>query len=47
MTLTESLLLRRLYETEQQLQERNFAKDHSFEEWLQVVTLEVADCNDV
>lgn len=27
-------LLRRLYDTERRLQERNFAKDHSFEEWL-------------
>ena len=27
------LLLRRLYDTERQLKERNFAKSHSFSEW--------------
>lgn len=33
--LTNVLLLWRLYETERQLPNRNFAKDHSFEEWVQ------------
>lgn len=28
------LLLRQLYETEKRLDERNFAKGHSFEEWV-------------
>ena len=28
-------LLRRLYDTERRLDERNFAKGHSFEEWLE------------
>jgi len=27
------LLYRRLYETERKLPNRNFAKDHSYEEW--------------
>lgn len=27
-------LLRRIYELERGLPERNYAKDHSFEEWL-------------
>lgn len=27
-------LLKELYETERQLPNRNYAKDHSFEEWL-------------
>lgn len=32
---TERVLLRRIYDTERQLPNRNFAKDHSFEEWLE------------
>lgn len=28
-------LLRELYETQRELPNRNFARDHSFEEWLQ------------
>jgi hypothetical protein len=31
--LVVELLLRRLYETERKLPNRNFAKGHSFEEW--------------
>jgi len=32
---TERQLLRRIYDLERQLLERNFAKGHSFEEWLE------------
>lgn len=28
-------LLKEIYEAERQLPERNFAKDHSFEEWIE------------
>lgn len=34
MTPMEAILLRRIYDTERQLLERNFAKGHSFEEWV-------------
>lgn len=34
LTLTESLMLRRLYEAERAAPNRNYAKDHSFEAWL-------------
>lgn len=34
MTLCETVLARRLYDLERQSRERNYAKDHSFEEWL-------------
>jgi hypothetical protein len=34
-TLTVELLLRRLYETERRLDERNSAKGHSYGEWKQ------------
>lgn len=33
MTNQCELLLRRLYDTERRLPERNYAKDHSFDEW--------------
>ena len=35
MTVTESLLMRRLYDLERQQPERTYARDHSFEEWLE------------
>lgn len=35
MTFTETLAARRVYELECALPERNFARDHSFEEWLE------------
>lgn len=48
MTPTESLLMRRIYELERQLPNRNYAKDHSFEEWveyqLSITTLERSGC---
>jgi len=34
MSKTERLALRALYEIERRLENRNFAKDHAFEEWL-------------
>lgn len=34
MTVTEILLLRRVYELEASLPNRTFARDHGFEEWL-------------
>ncbi len=34
MTLTERLLLEKLYATERKQDNRNYAKDHSFDEWL-------------
>jgi hypothetical protein len=41
MTYTEA---RYIYELERQLPARNFAKDHSFEEWLDW-RLKQGDCN--
>lgn len=35
MTLSESVLAHRVYELERQLPNRNYATDHSFEEWLE------------
>lgn len=34
MTVTELLLLRRIYELEASLPNRTYARDHSFESWL-------------
>lgn len=39
MTFTEFLAARRIYELECQRDERTFARDHSFEEWLAVQTM--------
>lgn len=35
MTFSESLAARRIYDLECQRDERTFARDHSFEEWLE------------
>lgn len=45
MTLTERLLLEKLYAAECALPERNFAKGHSFEEWLRHEGYEQEDCS--
>lgn len=39
MTATEAILLRRIYDLERQRDERTFARDHSFEEWLEWLRL--------
>lgn len=46
MTFTETLAARRIYELERQLRERNYAKDHSFEEWLWYQGHEADDGNE-
>lgn len=35
MTATESILLRRIYDLERQRDERTYADDHLFEEWVE------------
>lgn len=38
MTVSEAILLRRLYDLERQQPGRSYASEHSFEEWLDQIT---------